>query len=139
MSKLLTTSDEVSALVNSVKVVAIVGVSDKPDRASNGVAKYLQDHSSYKLYFVNPLLETVLGEESYKSLAEIPEKIDLVDVFRKPSDMEAVMDEAIEVGAKAFWMQLGISEATQAERGVQAGMDVVQNLCLKVEFEKYVR
>ncbi len=139
MSKLLTTSDEVSALVNSVKVVAIVGVSDKPDRASNGVAKYLQDHSSYKLYFVNPLLETVLGEKSYKSLAEIPEKIDLVDVFRKPSDMEAVMDEAIEVGAKAFWMQLGISEATQAERGVQAGMDVVQNLCLKVEFEKYVR
>ena len=139
MSKLLTTSDEVSALVNSVKVVAIVGVSDKPDRASNGVAKYLQDHSTYKLYFVNPLLETVLGEKSYKSLAEIPEKIDLVDVFRKPSDMEAVMDEAIEVGAKAFWMQLGISEATQAERGVQAGMDVVQNLCLKVEFEKYVR
>ena len=139
MSKLLTTSVEVSALVNSVKVVAIVGVSDKPDRASNGVAKYLQDHSSYKLYFVNPLLETVLGEKSYKSLAEIPEKIDLVDVFRKPSDMEAVMDEAIEVGAKAFWMQLGISEATQAERGVQAGMDVVQNLCLKVEFEKYVR
>lgn len=139
MSKLLTTSVEVSALVNSVKVVAIVGVSDKPDRASNGVAKYLQDHSTYKLYFVNPLLETVLGEKSYKSLAEIPEKIDLVDVFRKPSDMEAVMDEAIEVGAKAFWMQLGISEATQAERGVQAGMDVVQNLCLKVEFEKYVR
>ncbi len=139
MSKLLTTSVEVSALVNSAKVVAIVGVSDKPDRASNGVAKYLQDHSSYKLYFVNPLLETVLGEKSYKSLAEIPEKIDLVDVFRKPSDMEAVMDEAIEVGAKAFWMQLGISEATQAERGVQAGMDVVQNLCLKVEFEKYVR
>ena len=139
MSKLLTTPDEVSALVNNVKVVAIVGVSDKADRASNGVAKYLQDHSSYKLYFVNPLLETVLGEKSYKSLAEIPEKIDLVDVFRKPSDMEPVMDEAIAVGAKAFWMQLGISEATQAERGVQAGMDVVQNLCLKIEFEKYVR
>jgi len=138
MSKLLTTPEEVSALVNNVKVVAIVGVSDKPDRASNGVAKYLQDHSSYKLYFVNPLLETVLGEKSYKTLSEIPEQIDLVDVFRKPSDMEPVMDEAIAVGAKAFWMQLGISEATQAERGVQAGMDVVQNLCLKVEFEKYV-
>jgi len=138
MSKLLTTPEEISALVNSVKVVAIVGVSDKPDRASNGVAKYLQDHSSYKLYFVNPLLETVLGEKSYKSLSEIPEQIDLVDVFRKPSDMEAVMDEAISVKAKSFWMQLGISEAVQAERGVQAGMDVVQNLCLKVEFEKYV-
>ncbi len=138
MSKLLTTPEEISALVNSVKVVAIVGVSDKPDRASNGVAKYLQDHSSYKLYFVNPLLETVLGEKSYKSLSEIPEQIDLVDVFRKPSDMEAVMDEAISVKAKAFWMQLGISEAVQAERGVEAGMDVVQDLCLKVEFAKYV-
>ena len=138
MSKLLTTPEEVSALVNSVKVVAIVGVSDKPDRASNGVAKYLQDHSSYKLYFVNPLLETVLGEKSYKSLNEIPEQIDMVDVFRKPSDMEAVMDEAISVKAKAFWMQLGISEAVQAERGVEAGMDVVQDLCLKVEFAKYV-
>ncbi len=138
MSKLLTTPEEISALVNSVKVVAIVGVSDKPDRASNGVAKYLQDHSSYKLYFVNPLLETVLGEKSYKSLSEIPEQIDLVDVFRKPSDLEAVMDEAISVKAKAFWMQLGISEAVQAERGVEAGMDVVQDLCLKVEFAKYV-
>jgi len=138
MSKLLTTPEEISVLVNSVKVVAIVGVSDKPDRASNGVAKYLQDHSSYKLYFVNPLLETVLGEKSYKSLSEIPEQIDLVDVFRKPSDMEAVMDEAISVKAKAFWMQLGISEAVQAERGVEAGMDVVQDLCLKVEFAKYV-
>jgi len=138
MSKLLTTPAEVSALVNAVKVVAIVGVSDKPDRASKAVAKYLQDHSQYKLYFVNPLLETVLGEKSYKSLNEIPEQIDMVDVFRKPSDMEAVMDEAISVKAKSFWMQLGISEAVQAERGVQAGMDVVQNLCLKVEFEKYV-
>ena len=138
MSKLLTTPAEVSALVNAVKVVAIVGVSDNPDRASNAVAKYLQDHSQYKLYFVNPLLETVLGEKSYKSLNEIPEQIDMVDVFRKPSDMEAVMDEAIFVKAKSFWMQLGISEAVQAERGVQAGMDVVQNLCLKVEFEKYV-
>ena len=138
MSKLLTTPEEISVLVNSVKVVAIVGVSDKPDRASNGVAKYLQDHSSYKLYFVNPLLETVLGEKSYKSLNEIPEQIDMVDVFRKPSDMEAVMDEAISVKAKAFWMQLGINEEVQAERGVEAGMDVVQDLCLKVEFAKYV-
>jgi predicted CoA-binding protein len=137
MSKLLTTPAEVSTLVNSVKVVAIVGVSDKPDRASNGVAKYLQDNSPYKLYFVNPLLDSVLGEKCYHSLQEIPEVIDLVDVFRKPSDMAALMDEAIRVGAKAFWMQLGIREEVQANRGVDAGMDVVQDLCLKVEYEKY--
>ena len=76
-----------------------------------------------------------MGQKSYASLAEIPEAIDLVDVFRKPADIESVMNEAIEVGAKAFWMQLGISEEIQAARGVEAGMDVVQNLCIKIEYE----
>jgi len=138
MAKLIDDGAGITQLLKSAKVVAVVGVSDKPDRASNGVSKYLQENSDYTLYFVNPLLENVLGQKSYKSLADIPEKIDIVDVFRKPSDMEAVMDEAIAVGAKAFWMQLGISEAVQADRGVQAGMDVVQDKCIKIEFEKYM-
>ena len=138
MAKLIDDGAGIAELLKSAKVVAVVGVSDKPDRASNGVSKYLQENSDYTLYFVNPLLENVLGQKSYKSLADIPEKIDIVDVFRKPSDMEAVMDEAIAVGAKAFWMQLGISEAVQADRGVQAGMDVVQDKCIKIEFEKYM-
>ena len=136
MAKLLTESADVAALLKKSKVVAVVGVSDKTDRASNGVAKYLQENSDYTLYFVNPVLENVLGQKSYASLAEIPEDIDLVDVFRKPADIESVMNEAIEVGAKAFWMQLGISEEIQAARGVEAGMDVVQNLCIKIEYEK---
>ena len=136
MAKLLTESADVASLLKKSKVVAVVGVSDKPDRASNGVAKYLQENSHYTLYFVNPVLENVLGQKSYASLAEIPEAIDLVDVFRKPADIESVMNEAIEVGAKAFWMQLGISEEIQAARGVEAGMDVVQNLCIKIEYEK---
>lgn len=136
MAKLLTESADVAALLKKSKVVAVVGVSDKTDRASNGVAKYLQENSDYTLYFVNPVLENVLGQKSYASLAEIPEAIDLVDVFRKPADIESVMNEAIEVGAKAFWMQLGISEEIQAARGVEAGMDVVQNLCIKIEYEK---
>lgn len=138
MAKLIDDGAGVAELLKSAKVVVVVGVSDKPDRASNGVSKYLQENSDYTLYFVNPLLENVLGQKSYKSLADIPEKIDIVDVFRKPSDMEAVMDEAIAVGAKAFWMQLGISESVQADRGVQAGMDVVQDKCIKIEFEKYM-
>jgi predicted CoA-binding protein len=138
MGKLIDDGAGIAELLKSAKVIAVVGVSDKPDRASNGVSKYLQDHSDYTLYFVNPLLENVLGQKSYKSLAEIPEKIDIVDVFRKPSDMEAVMDEAIAVGAKSFWMQLGIREASQAERGIQASMDVVQDKCIKIEFEKYM-
>ncbi len=136
MAKLLTESADVASLLKKSKVVAVVGVSDKTDRASNGVAKYLQENSDYTLYFVNPVLENVLGQKSYASLAEIPEAIDLVDVFRKPADIESVMNEAIEVGAKAFWMQLGISEEIQAARGVEAGMDVVQNLCIKIEYEK---
>ena len=136
MAKLLTESADVASLLKKSKVVAVVGVSDKPDRASNGVAKYLQENSDYTLYFVNPVLENVLGQKSYASLAEIPEAIDLVDVFRKPADIESVMNEAIEVGAEAFWMQLGISEEIQAARGVEAGMDVVQNLCIKIEYEK---
>ena len=136
MAKLLTESADVASLLKKSKVVAVVGVSDKTDRASNGVAKYLQENSDYTLYFVNPVLENVLGQKSYASLAEIPEDIDLVDVFRKPADIESVMNEAIEVGAKAFWMQLGISEEIQAARGVEAGMDVVQNLCIKIEYEK---
>ena len=136
MSKLIESEADVSALLASAKVVAVVGVSDKPDRASNSVAKYLQDNTDYTLYFVNPLLENVLGQKSFSSLRDIPEVIDIVDVFRKPSDIEAVMDEAIEIGAKSFWMQLGISESTQAARGVAAGMDVVQDKCIKIELAK---
>lgn len=136
MSKTIESDSDVKELLKKAKVIAVVGVSDKPDRASNGVAKYLQEHTDYTLYFINPLLENVLGQKSYPSLKEVPEAIDIVDVFRKPSDIEAVMDEAIEVGAKAFWMQLGITEASQAARGVQAGMDVVQDKCIKIELEK---
>ena len=136
MSKLIESEADVSALLASAKVVAVVGVSDKPDRASNSVAKYLQDNTDYTLYFVNPLLENVLGQKSFSSLRDIPEVIDIVDVFRKPSDIEAVMDEAIEIEAKSFWMQLGISESTQAARGVAAGMDIVQDKCIKIELAK---
>ena len=136
MSKLIESEADVAALLASAKVVAVVGVSDKPDRASNSVAKYLQDNTDYTLYFVNPLLENVLGQKSFSSLRDIPEVIDIVDVFRKPSDIEAVMDEAIEIGARSFWMQLGISESTQAARGVAAGMDVVQDKCIKIELAK---
>ena len=137
MAKLIVDSEDIAELVNRVKVVAIVGVSDKPDRASHQVAKYLQENSSYKLYFVNPLIESVLGQTSYKSLTDVPEKIDLVDVFRKAEDMAPIMEEAISVGAKNFWMQLGIKNDVVAQQGVDAGLGVVQDLCLKVELAKY--
>ena len=136
MGKLIDDGAGIAELLKSAKVIAVVGVSDKPDRASNGVSKYLQDHSDYTLYFVNPLLENVLGQKSYKSLAEIPEKIDIVDVFRKVEDMPPILDEAISIGARAFWMQLGLRDEALANAGEEAGLTVVQDMCIKIEHQK---
>lgn len=124
-------------IMAKAKNVAIVGASDNPARASYFVATYLQSTSHFKLFFVNPRLETLLGQPVYKSLADIPEQIDIVDVFRKISDIPQVLDEAIAIGAKTFWMQLGISDQASAERGVAAGLNVIQNRCLKIEHARF--
>ncbi len=123
--------------MQSAKNVAIVGASDNPSRASYFVATYLLSASHFKLFFVNPRIETILGQKVYKSLADIPEPIDIVDVFRKASDIPGVMDEAIAIKAKTFWMQLGIEDEESAERGVAAGLNVVQNRCLKIEHARF--
>ena len=109
-------------ILNSAKTIAIVGASDNPARASYFVATYLQSASDYKLFFINPNSEMILGQPVYKSLSEVPEKIDIVDVFRKPSDIPAVLDEAIKIGAKVIWMQLGIKNQAEAERAAEAGL-----------------
>ena len=123
--------------MQSAKNVAIVGASDNHSRASYFVATYLLSSSHFKLFFVNPRIETILGQKVYKSLADIPEPIDIVDVFRKASDIPGVMDEAIAIKAKTFWMQLGIEDEESAERGVAAGLNVVQNRCLKIEHARF--
>jgi predicted CoA-binding protein len=125
------------ALMKESTNVAIVGASDNPSRASYFVSTYLMSSSHFKLFFVNPRLESLLGQPVYKSLADIPEHIDIVDVFRKASDIPAVLDEAIAINAKIFWMQLGISNQTEAERGAAAGLTVVQNRCLKIEHARF--
>ena len=117
--------------------VAIVGASDNPARASYFVSTYLLSSSHFKLFFLNPRLETLLGHPVYKSLADIPEQIDIVDVFRKASDIPGVLDEAIAIKAKVFWMQLGIEDQVSAERGAAAGISVVQNRCLKIEHARF--
>ena len=124
-------------IMSKSKNVAIVGASDNQARASYFVSTYLQSTSHFKLFFVNPRLETLLGQPVYKSLADIPEKIDIVDVFRKISDIPSVLDEAIAIGAKTFWMQLGIVDQVSAERGVAAGLNVIQNRCLKIEHARF--
>lgn len=117
--------------------VAIVGASDNPARASFFVSTYLMSSSHFKLFFVNPRLETLLGQPVYKSLADIPEKIDIVDVFRKPADCMGILDEAIAIGAKTLWLQLGISVPEVAEKGSAAGLNVIMNRCLKIEHARF--
>ena len=124
-------------LMKNATNVAIVGASDNPARASYFVSTYLLSSSHFKLFFVNPRLETLLGHPVYKSLADIPEQIDIVDVFRKASDIPGVLDEAIAIKAKVFWMQLGIEDQVSAERGAAAGISVVQNRCLKIEHARF--
>jgi predicted CoA-binding protein len=123
-------------LLSKTKRVAVVGISDKEDRPSNGVSRWLLKNSHFELFFVNPLLTTVLNQPCYASLADIPVKIDMVDIFRKVSDISGVVDEAIEVGAQSIWIQLGLRDEESAERAVAAGLDVAMDLCLKVEYER---
>ena len=126
--------DQLPELLRSSQNVAIVGISDKPDRPSYGVAKYLLENSHFTLFFVNPLLDSVLCLPVYKSLADIPAKIDIVDVFRKATDCPAVLDEAIAIGAQSIWLQLGISVPEVAERGSAAGLSVVMDRCIKIDY-----
>ena len=134
----VTDSTQIRELLKKSRTLAIVGVSDKPERPSYGVAKYLLEHSHYKVFLVNPMLETALGAKVYHSLSEIPEHIDLVDVFRKPSDCIEVLEEAIAVGADAIWLQLGISSPEVLAKGTEAGLSIVMDRCLKVDYSNFL-
>jgi predicted CoA-binding protein len=136
MSKVITSDNELAQLLSRTKRVAVVGISDKEDRPSNGVSRWLMRNSHFELYFVNPALTSVLGQPCYASLADIPEPIDMVDIFRKVSDIPAVVDEAIAIGAKSVWIQLGLVDDASAARAVSAGLDVAMDLCIKIEYER---
>ena len=136
MSKVITSDNEMAQLLSQTKRVAVVGISDKEDRPSNGVSRWLMAHSHLDLYFVNPALTTVLGKPCYPSLRDIPVDIDMVDIFRKVSDIPAVVDEAIEIGAESIWIQLGLVDDASAARAADAGLDVVMDLFIKVEYDR---
>lgn len=125
--------EEIRELLLSTKTIAIVGVSANTDRASYHVARYLQKNTQYELFFVNPAVDEILGQKVYKSLSEIEEEIDLVDVFRKPDDCLTVLEEAIAIKAKAIWLQLGISVPEVATQGEPAGLTVVMDRCIKID------
>lgn len=131
-------NDEIKELMQSSKNVAIVGISNKEDRASFQVARYLKENSHFNLFFVNPVIDEVLGQKTYPSLADIPEQIDIVDVFRKAEDCPPVLEKAIAIGAKSIWLQLGISNMDVAEKGTEAGLKVVMDRCLKVDYANLI-
>lgn len=133
------TNDDVKALLEKSKNVAIVGISNKEDRASYQVAKWLQENSHFNIFFVNPVINEVLGKKTFASLADIPEKIDIVDVFRKAEDCPSVLEKAIAAGAGAIWLQLGIANDEVAEKGTTAGLDVVMDRCIKVDYAALVK
>ena len=131
-------NSEIKEILQESKNVAIVGISNKEERASYQVAKWLQTNSHFTLFFVNPVIDEVLGEKTYPSLADIPEKIDIVDVFRKAEDCPPVLEKAIAIGAKTIWLQLGISNNEVAERGSAAGMGVVMDRCIKIDYASLI-
>lgn len=125
------------AILRKTKSIAIVGASDKPSRASYFVATYLLSSSNYRVYFVNPVATEILGQPVYKSLAELPEVPDMVDVFRRHDDLPTVLDEAIAVGAKSLWLQLGSWHEEVAAKAEAAGMEVVMDRCVKIEHARF--
>jgi len=130
-----TESDVVAQILCGAKTIAVVGLSSNPMRASHGVTEYLKN-AGYRIIPVNPNETEVLGEKAYPRLEDIPEPVDVVDVFRRAEEVPAVADSAIRIGAKVLWMQLGIENAAAAERARAAGLVVVEDACLLVEHKR---
>lgn len=114
------------------RTIAVVGLSANWYRPSFFAAKYMQEHG-YRIIPVNPSYQEVLGEKCYPSLKDIPEPVDIVDCFRKSEEIEPLADEAIAIGAKALWMQIGVMNDKAAQKARKAGLDVVQDRCVKIE------
>jgi predicted CoA-binding protein len=130
------TAAERLRILQTAESVALVGVSPNPLRSSNFVATYLV-RTPFRISMVNPAVDEVLGRRSYPSLADLPEVPDVVDVFRRPDAIPGVVDEAIAVGAKVVWLQLGLRHDEAARKAVDAGLLVVQDRCLKIEHARF--
>jgi predicted CoA-binding protein len=125
------------AILRRTKTIAIVGASDNPARASYFVGTYLTSSSPYEVYFVNPRAETILGRPAYPSLADLPVVPDLVDVFRAEKDLPGVAREAVAVGAKTLWLQLGSWNEEAARIAEDGGLTVVMDRCVKIEHARF--
>ena len=128
-------SDPIAEILRDSKTIAVVGLSANPRRPSHEVAEYLQ-RVGYRIIPVNPREKEVLGEKAYARLEDVPEKVDIVDIFRRTEEVAGVVESAIGIGAKVVWMQLGIEEGMAAERARERGLIVIEDACLLVEDKK---
>lgn len=133
----LTSDEDIAELLDNARIIAMVGASDRPDRAAFHVMEFLQDHG-YRVIPVNPRItgEHVHGEYVWRELNQIGAPIDIVDIFRNSSEAGAVVDDAIAIGAKAVWMQLGVIDEAAAARAEAAGLKVVMDHCPKIEIAR---
>jgi predicted CoA-binding protein len=126
---------QIADLLRSAHTIAVVGLSSNRSRASNGVSRYLQS-AGYRIIPVNPNESSVLGEKAYARLEDVPEKVDIVDVFRRSEFVPEVADAAIRIGARAVWMQEGVAHAEAAERARRSGLLVVMDSCILKEHQR---
>lgn len=128
--------DEIKAIFEDTKTIAIVGLSPNSEKASYRVAEYLKN-AGFKIVPIYPKEDEILGEKVYRSLSEVPFEIDMVDIFRKPDAIAKVVDEVLEIKEKnkikSVWFQLGLANNEAAEKAINAGLKVVQNKCTKIE------
>ena len=123
------TTEEIRALLTNAMTIAMVGASSNPEKASHGIMKKLQ-RAGYRVIPINPREAEVLGEKAYASLADVPERVDIVDVFRRAEDTPPIADEAVKIGAKALWLQTGIVSDEAAARAAAGGLTVVMDACM---------
>lgn len=130
--------DPVTEILRQAKTIAVVGLSSRRHRPSYGVAQFLQQ-AGYKIFPVNPNEREVLGEKSYPRLEDVPERVDIVDIFRRAEFVPEIVESAIAIGAKAVWMQEGVIHDAAAERARQAGLVVVMDSCILKEYMWRIR
>jgi predicted CoA-binding protein len=131
----LNTSDDIGRLLGRVKTIAVVGLSNDPMRPSHGVSFYMQQQG-YRIIPVNPTISEALGERSYPDLASVPEQIDLVNVFRRPEHVPAIVNEAIRLKIPAIWLQEGVVHSEAARQAREAGLSVVMDRCILKEHRR---
>jgi predicted CoA-binding protein len=129
-------SDKIRRILSRSRTLAVVGLSAQWHRPSYFAAKYMQEHG-YRIVPVNPSYDAILGEKCYKSLRDVPMAVDIVDCFRKSSEIPALAEEAIAIGARVLWMQLGVQSEAARARAEAAGLEVVENRCVKIEHGRF--